>query len=1211
MNKASADSVANQFLPEIGSYGIFIGRERQLSEIDQRLKDHRLVTLVGAGGMGKTRLALELIKWKKRDPAQDGPIAFVSFELVTANSEEAALDALVSGLKLIPGDVGALRAALVKRISDTSVLLVLDNCETARSSIASLVRYLLNQCPNLKILATSQHQLGLHGFEAVYVLPPLSVPDDRPGSLDDLENLESYKLFVARAQMAEASWVPEVNSASSFRRILQLTDGIPLAIEIVAAWAPFRSLTQICEELTETPLGNITKVDGFSSVESERRRSMLHCLEWSLKNLSNTSPNDAAGFKRLGVFAGRLTEDAVGNVCQVEAPRELLAHLVKMSLVHLCPGTDPRRYSMLRFTRAFAQDKARASGIEQDLIARHVDYFFNVASPWNEEGEWEAVPLASPEHDWPDLLAAAAAASRIGNRPAVCRISRTLSPFLQQRGLWSERERLNRAAVKAATDLNHWSALIYAHVDLGVVLEAQGKWRQAAEQYELSLSYADHRLELSPSWKARALQRLGAVLIRMGDAVGAERARRRLSDVTQLLEQPKARARSLDQEGKILEGRGDLANAEAKYIEAFQIRESIGDDEGLARSRNNIGTIFTLRGAWNAAEDELGKSLDYWARQKIAREQGITLHLLADLLRRQGRYPEARHYCDRSLKFRADDPKGRAVTLSLLGRILRSQRDLDNAIKTWQQCRELSGSLGDAEGESIALDELGTTFALQRRGDKALVAFDESRRLKESSTRRDIVGLGITLDRIAQIHARCGDWGKAQLAYTASLRFSREAGRKVTTGVTLMNVAMMNAAQGQKQTALETLDDAIASLESEHSGKPVLQEAHKLRSRLNQEMRDGAPWIYWQETAFTNQAILIRNQFDRERKAKRWNEAAAGYEALVVDYIHSERQMEAGLALNELGGVYRKLLDFARSEHAIRKALSIFEELGLSLGQAQSWHKLGDLFTEQYQWPIAEEAYAQSIKLKLECFEHDGEAISQCALAALLINVGRLKEAERAANRAWEIVSEDGSPWQKWHSLIRLLRIKVEQGDPAATQGIAARLVEAVRGNPELEAAAVDLRAMSDASDWDGVKNQLDRAGITGAGQTQPPAPAIQPAGERSSPLPIRTVRWPANSRKSTTTSLAQTLMRFQRDRNTRRPSTISSSALCKRSFIPHCVIRARKMGCTAVGSALILCSTMALVMGFLRNCDPTTKSYALSFSGNARITAPIRRTQS
>lgn len=182
MNKASADSVANQFLPEIGSYGIFIGRERQLSEIDQRLKDHRLVTLVGAGGMGKTRLALELIKWKKRDPAQDGPIAFVSFELVTANSEEAALDALVSGLKLIPGDVGALRAALVKRISDTSVLLVLDNCETARSSIASLVRYLLNQCPNLKILrprSINSACMVLRLFTCFLHCPCLMIAPDR------------------------------------------------------------------------------------------------------------------------------------------------------------------------------------------------------------------------------------------------------------------------------------------------------------------------------------------------------------------------------------------------------------------------------------------------------------------------------------------------------------------------------------------------------------------------------------------------------------------------------------------------------------------------------------------------------------------------------------------------------------------------------------------------------------------------------------------------------------------------------------------------------------------------------------------------------------------------------------------------------------------------------------------------------------------------
>lgn len=83
--------------------------------------------------------------------------------------------------------------------------------------------------------------------------------------MDKLENLESYKLFVARAQMADASWMPEVNTESSFRRVLQLTDGIPLAIEIVAALAPFRSMTQICEELAKTPFGDITKVDEYNS----------------------------------------------------------------------------------------------------------------------------------------------------------------------------------------------------------------------------------------------------------------------------------------------------------------------------------------------------------------------------------------------------------------------------------------------------------------------------------------------------------------------------------------------------------------------------------------------------------------------------------------------------------------------------------------------------------------------------------------------------------------------------------------------------------------------------------------------------------------------------------------------------------------------------------------------------------------------------------
>jgi predicted ATPase len=646
MNQPPLEYLADQPLTEIVSYCDFIGREQELLEVNERLKGHRLVTLVGPGGMGKTRLALETIKRKRADSAHGAEIAFVSLELVTENAEGAVLDALISGLKLIPGDAGGLLAALVKQLKARHVLLVLDNCETARTSVAVLVAHLLRECPELGILATSQHQLGLGNLEAVYELPPLSVPDDRPGTLDTLENLESYKLFVARAQMAAASWTPEEDSAPSLRRLLQLTDGIPLAIEIIASWAPTMSLSQICEELERTPFAPVTKRDDYDLASSERHRSMLRCFEWSFSHLAKASPKDAEGFKRLGVFAGRFTEEAVGKVCEVDAPRELLAHLAKMSLVHPCLGTTPRRYGMLRFTRAFAQEKARAVGIEHRLVERHVDFFFKLASPSSDEGEWEPELSGSFEHEWPDMVAAANAAPRIDNFQAVWQISRALGPFLRQQGYWSERERLNRAAVQAASDADYWAAMERSLVDLGIILEAQGRWQEAAEQYRRSLYFSNRNVVTpNPNHQAMALQHLGAVLTRLGDADGATRARKTLSEITPLLE-PLAQARSLDEEGKLFEGDGDLANAEAKYREAFRIRESIGDAQGLAKSKENLGLVLTLQADWQVAESMLLECLAYWTSQDDARMQGFVTHHLADLFRRQGRYMEARGYCE-------------------------------------------------------------------------------------------------------------------------------------------------------------------------------------------------------------------------------------------------------------------------------------------------------------------------------------------------------------------------------------------------------------------------------------------------------------------------------------------------------------------------------------------------------------------------------------
>jgi tetratricopeptide (TPR) repeat protein len=433
---------------------------------------------------------------------------------------------------------------------------------------------------------------------------------------------------------------------------------------------------------------------------------------------------------------------------------------------------------LLNFTRAFARQKAKEEGLDEQLSKLHLDYCLSLIQQSVEDDSGQD----SWEEDLLDLLAAAKAAPSIGVLQAVWRISRAIGPFLKQRGLWSEREQLNRASVKAATTANRWGALERSLIDLGIILEAQGRWNEAAAQYRQNLFYANRNATQNLAHQASALEHLGRVLSSLGDHAGSERARRKLEEITARLE-PQANTRALDAQGRIFQDQGELVKSYAMYLEAFHIRVKIGDFEGVARSRRNLGIILTLRMDWQAAEDELLKSLDYWTSQNIIREQAIIKHLLADLFRRQGRLSDARICCDECLQLREGDPKGIAVTKALLAKILVAKGDYQPAIDALQESCKLCCLLGDTEGESIAYDQIGAINALQQEWDEALDAFGKSRQLKESNGRRDIVGLGITWDRIAQVQARRCQWGLARDAYTKSLGYSLQAGRKLIAAV--------------------------------------------------------------------------------------------------------------------------------------------------------------------------------------------------------------------------------------------------------------------------------------------------------------------------------------------------------------------------------------------------------------------------------------------
>ena len=701
----------------------FVGRTRELGELRKRLNESRLVTLTGPGGMGKTRVAMEIVRHSDAEPWAARGVSFASLDQIAVDTEQAVHDALVASLQLDPASAGGAISALQAELRGGPSLLVIDNCETAPQSVATTVFELLTCCPQLRILATSQRQLGVLTLEAVFNLQPMSSPVGEVATVATLESLDSYQMFVASARRTEPSWNVAETDVKTLARILRLTDGVPLAIELVAAAVPYSSLGEIATELAATPLGEITDAEDIAGTVAgplrERHRSLLRCFEWSFMHLTDAERD---GFTRLGVFAENFTEAAVRQVCEIEAPRKLLSRLMRASLVKRRADVAPSRYSMLRITRAFARLKAGAAGIGDQLETRYVQFFSDLVTPSSEGDEVEQV--IAWEHDWPDLLAAAYLAQKLGDQKAVWQISRSLGPFLMHRGLWLERERLNRAAIVAAEQAKAWAPLQRSLLDLGVVLEAKGHWDDALAVFRRSLDLAQSYANPSPSPQAMTLQRMGRVLERMGRVKDAQGALEELARLTPQLSKPKSRANSLFHEGRMLEKQGRWLDAEAKYRESLRIFESCGDAEGIAYGHGNLGVILTLRGDWDAAERELRRSLLQWRDIGSTKHQGIVLTQLGDMFRRRGQYQDAQRCLEESLQLRVDSPKGRAVTLGMLGRILRSQRNWPDAEKALRSSLKISESLSDAEGEGRVYDELGTTYMFQRRWPEAAAAFE-------------------------------------------------------------------------------------------------------------------------------------------------------------------------------------------------------------------------------------------------------------------------------------------------------------------------------------------------------------------------------------------------------------------------------------------------------------------------------------------------------
>ncbi len=349
----------------------FIGRERELTDLRAMLTYHRLVTLTGVGGIGKTRLALRLAT-EVLDAHADGAwfvdLAPVSDPRLVANAVVTAL-----GVREEPGRL--LIEVLQRFVADRALLLVLDNCEHLLLECAQLATSLLRAGRRLAILATSREPLHVSG-EAAFPLPPLPAPDTRSGlSPDALQEFASVQLFLERAIDVRPDFALTQENAATVGRICRDLDGIPLALELAAARVRAMSPEAIAGHLT----------DRFRLLKSgdrtilPRQQTLRATIDWSYDLLA---PPERSLLRRLSVFAGGFMLDAAevvgaGDDVALSDVLDLLGHLVDKSLVAF--DGQQERYRLLETVRQYALERLAESGDEADTRDRHLGFHVALA----------------------------------------------------------------------------------------------------------------------------------------------------------------------------------------------------------------------------------------------------------------------------------------------------------------------------------------------------------------------------------------------------------------------------------------------------------------------------------------------------------------------------------------------------------------------------------------------------------------------------------------------------------------------------------------------------------------------------------------------------------------------------------------------------------------------------------------------------------------
>ena len=667
----------------------FVGRQDEMKEVARLLRTARLVTLLGSGGCGKTRLAIQVAR-NLLESYPDGAwvveLAALSDPALVPQSVAVAL-----GLREEPGR--PLVETVAEYVASRALLLVIDNCEHLTPACASLAQALLAAGAGLRILATSRQALGVPG-EALWRIPSLSVPNPGGAPLprQALCLFESVRLFLDRATALQPTFALTDQNAWTVAQICGRLDGIPLAIELAAARVKVLPVPQILGRLED----RFRLLTSGSTATLQRQQTLRAAVDWSYDLLEE---KEQQLFQRISVFAGGLSLEAAEAVCSGDGIGEeeildLLAHLVDKSLLTPEEGCESTaRYRLLETLRAYGRERLQRAGGWDAYVERYCEYHCALAERVEPEllGPKQASWLNRLEEEHDNFRQSIETAHERGDAVRELSLCGSLWRFWWIRGLWQEgNRRLTRALDSRGAPARHPARARALH-GAAILARGLGDYTASHDRIEACISIAREA----------------------GDREGL--------------------ASSLRELGNLAYVKGDHAAAKSAYEESLLHCRAIGNRHGIAAVLHNLGSVALGQEDYARARQFYEESLALERELGDRTGEAITLNGLGTAARAQGDDVAAHGYHEQGLALQRElgERSGIAYSLGELGLLAGNAREFPRARAYLKESLEILRELGDRQGMVDALERCAALEFRQDQRERALTLYGASCALRE------------------------------------------------------------------------------------------------------------------------------------------------------------------------------------------------------------------------------------------------------------------------------------------------------------------------------------------------------------------------------------------------------------------------------------------------------------------------------------------------